>query len=275
MSEIVRHHVIIKSESGGADEPPTLFGNRDFVNSITEEVKANLPVAEQLGPLDGNGTRGLVMFADGQLMDLSTGNVRQGEATDRISKSTGYAYRELQDGHRCQLIEKSAAKLCDFWGEGGSTFESGECDAVLEELRSGSPLYQFMYGLFENDDLAMWLIMQTVRALGGLAFEEFLYMSNSKGQNGKGTWIALLMKLLGSGPGNYFQTLEFAKHFIGTARAGNNPEIAECEDKRVICVNETSDMQHKDRVLNVELIKQLSAGLDAPITAMGKYRDPP
>ena len=33
-------------------------------------------------------------------------------------------------------------------------------------------------------------------------------------------------------------------------------------------------MQQKARVLNVELIKQLCAGSDAPITAMGKYRDP-
>ena len=127
-------------------------------------------------------------------------------------------------------------------------------------LRQQSPWYQFVYGLFENDDLAVWLIKQTVRALGGLAFEEFLYMSNSKGQNGKGTWIALLMKLLGTGPSNYFQSLEFSKHFIGTAKAGNNQEVAECEGKRVICVNETSGMQQKDRVLNVELIKQHCTG---------------
>ena len=82
------------------------------------------------------------------------------------------------------------------------------------------------------------------------------------------------MKLQGTGPSNYFQTLEFAKHFIGTAKAGNNPEIAETEGKRVICVNETSDMQQEDRVLNVELIKQLCAGSDAPITAIGEIQRP-
>ena len=273
VSEILRRHVIIKTDRG-ADEPPTLFGNRDFINSITEEVKTNLPLSSELGPLDGNNTRGLVMFSDGLLLDLSTGKLRQGEATDRISKSTGYGYQALTNTGVCDLIDKATHKFCTFWDDGGVTFETGECDEVLEALKQGSPLYQFVYGLFENDDLTVWLILQTIRALGGLAFEEFLYMSNSKGQNGKGTWIALLMKLLGTTPANYFQTLEFSKHFIGTAKAGNNPEIAECEGKRVICVNETSDMQQKDRVLNVELIKQLCAGLDAPITAMGKYRDP-
>ena len=273
VSDILRRNVIIKTEMG-ADEPPTLFGNRDFINSITEEVKTNLPLSSELGPLDGNSTRGLVMFSDGLLLDLCTGELRQGEATDRISKSTGYGYQALTNAGLRDLIDRATHNFCTFWEAGGSTFETGECDEILEALKQGSPLYQFVYGLFENDDLAVWLIMQTIRALGGLAFEEFLYMSNSKGQNGKGTWIALLMKLLGTTPANYFQTLEFSKHFIGTAKAGNNPEIAECEGKRVICVNETSDMQQKDRVLNVELIKQLCAGLDAPITAMGKYRDP-
>jgi hypothetical protein len=199
------------------------------------------------------------MFSDGLLLDLCTGELRQGEATDRISKSTGYGYQVLANvsggGGLRDLIDRATHEFCTFWDGGGVTFETGECDELLEALRQGSPLYQFVYGLFENDDLAVWLIMQTIRALGGLAFEEFLYMSNSKGQNGKGTWIALLMKLLGTTPANYVQTLEFSNHFIGTAKAGNNPEIAECEGKRVICVNETSDMQQKDRVLNVELIK--------------------
>ena len=234
-----------------------------------------MPLSSDLGPLDGNNTRGLVLFSDGLVFELATGKLRQGEATDRISKSTGYAYPALTNEQGlCELIDKATHKICTFGEEGGVTFEAGECDEVLEALKQQSPLYQFVYGLFENDDLAVWLVMQTVRALGGLPFEEFLCMSNSKGQNGKGTWITLLMELLGTAPSNYFQTLEFSKHFIGTAKAGNNPEIAECEGKRVICVNETSDMQQKDRVLNVELIKQLCDGLDAPITAMGKYRDP-
>ena len=38
VSEILRKHVVTKTESG-TDEPPTLFGNREFINSITEEVK--------------------------------------------------------------------------------------------------------------------------------------------------------------------------------------------------------------------------------------------
>ena len=55
----------------GTDEPPALFGNREFINSITEEVKINLPLLSDLGPLDGNNTRGLVMFSDGLVFEYS------------------------------------------------------------------------------------------------------------------------------------------------------------------------------------------------------------
>jgi hypothetical protein len=98
--------VIIKTEMG-ADDPPTLFGNRDFINSITEEVKTNLPLSSELGLLDGNNTRGLVMFSDGLLLDLSTGKLRQGEATDRISKSTGYGYQALTNVGVRDLIDRA------------------------------------------------------------------------------------------------------------------------------------------------------------------------
>ncbi len=98
-------------------------------------------------------------------------------------------------------------------------------------------------------------------------------MTNSAGQNGKGMWIRLMMKLLGARSDNYFHTLEFSKHFVGKCKAGNNPEIAECEGKRFVAVNETSEVSDA-RELNVELIKQLAVGGDNPVTAMGKYRDP-
>ena len=134
-------------------------------------------------------------------------------------------------------------------------------------------MYRTFHGLFEDHDLALWLLRQTARAAAGIPFEEFLYMSNSSGQNGKGMWIKLMMKLLGAQHDNYFHTLEFSKHFVGKTRPGNNPEVADCEGKRFVAVNETPDMSDS-RELNVELIKQLAVGGDNPVTAMGKYRDP-
>ena len=114
---------------------------------------------------------------------------------------------------------------------------------------------------------------QTARAAAAIPFEEFIYMTNSDGQNGKGMWIKLMLKLLGQRSDNYFHTLEFSKHFLGKSKAGNNPEVAECEGKRFVAVNETSEVADS-KELNVELLKQLAVGGDNPVTAMGKYRDP-
>ena len=90
-----------------------------------------------------------------------------------------------------------------------------------------SKVLRFFYGLFEDWSLALWLLRQSVRALGGLqGFEEFLFMTNSAGSNGKGTWIALLSKALGGAdPTSYFYTLDFSKHFVGMDAKGNNPEM--------------------------------------------------
>ena len=95
VSELLRRHAIIKTEMG-ADEPPTLFGNREFVNSITEEVETSLPLPSDLGPLDGNNTRGLVLFSDGLVLDLNTrkliqwGSCRQNQQVHWLWVSSAY-----------------------------------------------------------------------------------------------------------------------------------------------------------------------------------------
>jgi phage/plasmid-associated DNA primase len=103
-----------------------------------------------------------------------------------------------------------------------------------------------------------------------------LWLSATSGNNGKGTWIALLMGLLGGSKSDgYFQTLDYGKHFDGTGMAKsniNNPDIAACEGKRFVCVNEGKDDESKN-YLNTILTKRLSSQ-DAPIDAMGKYKDP-
>ena len=91
-----------------------------------------------------------MLFSDGLVLDLNTSKLRQGEAADRISKCTGYGYQALTNADGlCDLIDKATHKFCTFWEDGGVTFETGECDELLEALKEGSPLYQFVYGLFE------------------------------------------------------------------------------------------------------------------------------
>ena len=242
-----------------------------------------------MGLLDGDQTRGLLMFSCGRVMNLMTNEVRFARPEDRISRCTGYRYKEFSDMALQTRACKLAAALQMVWDEGNEDIpaelvtELNSMAGVSEDGKLGSStgssvskVLRFFYGLFEDWSLALWLLRQSVRALGGLqGFEEFLFMTNSSGSNGKGTWIALLSKALGgSDPTSYFYTLDFSKHFVGMDAKGNNPEIAECEGKRFVSVNESPDMGHSNRTLNVDLIKKLSVGSDNPITGMAKYKDP-
>ena len=122
----------------------------------------------------------------------------------------------------------------------------------------------------------MWMICQTTRACGALPkFEEFLWLSATTGNNGKGAWIALLMGILGAQADDYYGKLDFETHFVGGDMAGknvNNPDVAALEGKRFVSVNEAVPSDSK-KPLNVNLIKQL-ASLDEPLNAMAKHKDP-
>ena len=205
-------------------------------------------------------------------------NTEKSVPEDRISKNTGYPFKEFENKPLAKLIQYVTTGANQFWMNGGQDLADSELGEALDKLLdkdTGSPLYWFFYGLFENHDLAMWLLRQSVRTFAGMSFEEFLFMSNSSGSNGKGTWINFLNKLLNCKPDGYFRTLEFSKHFIGTTKSGNNPEVSECEGARACVVNESpADVGTASRTLNVELIKQLACGGDNPMTAMGKYKDP-
>ena len=208
--------------------------------------------------------------------------------SDRISRCTGYSYKEFEDtGLRMKAL-KLVEALQKAWEEGKDDIpeelleDMSAMAGVGEDGKLGaaglvhSKVLRFFYGLVEDWNMAIWLLRQTVRVLGGLpGYEEFLFMTNSEGSNGKGTWIALLSKTLGgSDPTSYFYTLDFSKHFVGMDAKGNNPEIAECEGRRFVSVNEAPDMTIHKRTLNVDLIKKLSVGSDNPITGMAKYKDP-
>ena len=97
------------------------------------------------------------MFADGQLLELATGQLRPGEASDRISKCTGYVYPMLADAKLRGLITRATGRMCEFWECGGTPFETAERVDILDELRAKTRIYACVSGLFENDGLAMWL----------------------------------------------------------------------------------------------------------------------
>ena len=264
-------------QAGTFSEPPSIFGDSGFLSAVCNEVKSGLPISAEFGILDDEPSRYKLLFSCGTLLDLRSGELRKATTQDRLSKHTGYKFPIFANEQLKLQINHVVGMLNSFWEDGAGNFtpvcDKPELLEKLEELQKVSKAYSFYYGLVEDHDLALWMMRQTARAVAAVPFEEFLYMTNAKGSNGKGCFIKMLQKILGIGHDNYAHTLEFSKHFIGRTRPGNNPEVADCEGKRFVAVNESPDLQTSGE-LNVELIKQLVAGNDNPVTAMGKYRDP-
>jgi phage/plasmid-associated DNA primase len=134
-----------------------------------------------------------------------------------------------------------------------------------------SALYRIFFGFFEDHNVSLWLLKQSVRAVAGHpGYEEVLFLVDGRGSNGKGAWLAIMKAVLGIDNG-YYGTLEYEKHLIGlgmSAKNVNNPGIAELAGKRFVAVNESPES------CAVTLIKRLASGGDDPILATAKYKDP-
>ena len=254
---------------------PSTYGNKHFITPVVDLLKNHLPKATEMPDLDGDNSRGLLRFQCGTVLDFRTGTVRPAVPGDRISLCTGYRYQAFHDVDF--TVRDALRELNGFWRDGGTELPRIFYKAKLEKLLKHSRLYQVIYQLFEDDDVAMWLLRQSARAVAALpGFEEFIFMTDSRGSNGKGTWTALMKAALGVKNG-YYGTLTFEKHFLGTGVAkagGNDPDLAGCEGKRFVVVNEGPDMEDSKQKLNVSLIKRLTCGSDDPINATAKYKDP-
>ena len=109
-------------------------------------------------------------------------------------------------------------------------------EQMLKELRESKPrsLYSVIWGIFENDDVAIWMIRQCCRGVAGFAIlEEFTTLFyDDRGMNGKGTILNLLRLALG----DYYTTCVYKALCITTA--GNNDRLAACRGKRMISRSE-------------------------------------
>lgn len=256
---------------------PTLYGNEHFFKPVCNIVKSYLPRAAELPALDGDTTRFLLRFACGNVLDFRTGQVRPCKPEDRISMSTGYrfpAFNACPD-HK-QMISNLLHKTVQFWKQGGTDLYESDFLWLFDAVLAFSLFLQLFYGLTGDWNIAMWMVCQTVRAAAAIPkFEEFVWFSASRGNNGKGTWIALFMGLLGMEKDGYFGKLDFETHFVGKGMRGknvNNPDIAAIQGKRFVCVNEAAQSSSCEP-LNVNLTKQL-ASLDDLMQAAAKYKDP-
>ena len=110
-----------------------VYGNKDFLQKVVDLVKAKLPHAADLPPLDGDASRYLLRFSDGNVLDFKSGMLRECKAEDRISLSTGFVFQDWLSpiaGYVKSLLDD----LNNFWVGGGKTVYGTDLEKRLDKL---------------------------------------------------------------------------------------------------------------------------------------------
>jgi len=248
-----------------------LAGNAMFQNPIIEALKVKLPAAtdQGVGPLHGDATRGLLRFDDGMVVDFRTGAAFPCEPKHRVGYSTKCLWRSFEGDER-KAIEAIVARFEVQVSRGQQSIKGSALEQMLSELRRARPtsLYAILWGVFEDDDVAVWVLRQCCRGVAGFEIlEEFLMFYDERGQNGKGTILTLLRLALGE----YYTTCTYKA--LADSPSGNNDRLAKCQGKRVISCNEAFKKQDVSLEFDASVIKTL-IGLDDPIETMQKYKAP-
>jgi len=262
----------IERQSPG-DGIGALAGNSGFQNPIIEALKVKLPCATDplIGVLHGDSTRGLLRFDDGMVVDFNLAKVFPCRPCHRIGFSTKCNWKAFSGGgDERGAIESVITAFEVHITSGGQSVKGTSTQAMLTDMRTARPgsLYAVFWGIFEDDDVAIWVLRQCCRGLAGLEIlEEFILFYDERGQNGKGTILTLLRLALG----DYYTTCVYKA--LSESPAGNNDRLAKCQGKRVISCNEAFNKKDANLEFDATIIKTL-IGLDDPIETMAKYKAP-
>ena len=251
----------------------SMFGTDRFLNPVIEMTKALMPIQSDvgIGELDAERSRGKLRFSCGTVVDFATDEVRAGRPEDRITFSTGYAFQEYK-GQDANIIKAIVKDFSKHVADGGTSLVETTLGKNLNYYLKKEPkgLYATIYMLFECHDTAMWILRQLCRGLSGFRLlEEFLFLYDERGTNGKGTLLMLLRSALGM----YYTTMPYKGGILDTSSGGNNPRLDKARGRRLVSSNETFASGDKNVTFNPQIMKQL-IGLDDPMETMGKYKAP-
>jgi len=193
-----------------------------FINSTIEQLK--LPYYKDIDSKINN----INLFAfNNAVYDFTTNTYRLINKDDYIIKTTGYDLKY-------KVINNKIVPTVD--------------NKIKEELK------QFIYSLFESDELVDYWLNITAQSLFGNDTEQKFYIFSGKGSNGK----SLTQKLICSALGQYYKSV--SNNFLAGSikKGGADPELASCVGTRYLSVSEPDDTEGKK--FNVSNLKNWSGG---------------
>ena len=252
---------IWRSKRDDEIELPEPLDDITFCNKIADIVLSNLSDAAELCPvaeLDGDHTRGKILFNDGSLFDFETGDVRRALPADRMGHTAGCPYKECEvaDGVR-DLLASTFADLKTFYIEEGDKALADTNAGLkiidnLRQLEGKSKLLRVLIQFCGDWDTVFYFLRTVARcAVGEPRFCEFLYIFGP-GSSGKDVVMGIFLHFFGSKDGNYGVVV--GGHWIVDGKKqkeGAEPFLANTRGKRFVWASEIP----KHENLQLDMIK--------------------
>ena len=261
---------LVRPAHKGPFTPPEPLNDSCWSKSLVDEVLGLLS-GQTLPALDGDRTRGKVLYSDGVVVDFATGEQRRAQPGDRMclhaeaSSETWEPPVETGIFGKVEEFLKTRTKTLEESREGRAVVDA------FEELKPHSRLLKLLrlYGSWLQVLYILRLFARAIVALERLC--ELLYL-HGPGSSGKDVLMLLLLRFLGYEPCNY-GLLVSGRYFVAGARCGKesaSPQLDQMRGKRFIWGSEVPE--HDD--LDTDFLKALCEQGGAPLTGRGLYRNP-
>ena len=261
---------LTRPAQAGHFTPPEPLNDSCWTKSLVDEVLGLLS-GQTMAPLDGDRTRGKVLYSDGVVVDFATGERRLAQPSDRMSlhaEATSATWVPPVDAGIFLKVEaflKTGAKTLERNQEGRAVIEA------FEELKSHSALLRLLrkYGSWLQVLYILRLFSRMVAALERLC--ELLYL-HGPGSSGKDVLMLIPFRFLGYEPQHYGLFVS-GRYFVAGAKSGKesaSPQLDQMRGKRFIWGFEVPEYDD----LDTDFLKALCEQGGAPLMGRGLHRNP-
>ena len=274
LSFIVRPVCRPRWDRGDLADPPPPLNDGKFACSLDASVLGLLSAEPPMAQLDGEHSRGKLLFKCGTVVDFINKSEHRATPEDRLGHRMGCTAKTFVPADPAHNdIFEMLVEWCKQDEPLAATNLGVRIVDMLREIQKECDVLELMINFANDWEKVIWLLRAICRmSTGNPRICEFLYMFGG-GSSGKDVIMLLLLHFFGEHQDNYGCMLngDFLVDNGGkSSKEGPSPFLAGTQGKRFVWVSEVP--QHKN--LQVNLIKQYCEMNGAPITARKLYKAP-
>ena len=272
LAEIVKPSVRPRWARGASPDPPQPLNDGKFAGSLCELVLGILSKDPPMPPLDGDHSRGKLLFRCGTVLNFESNTARQATPEDRLGHCTACTYAEWQPPEPTPIFEDILAWIALGQAELKDSNIGLRVQEEMSKLSKDIGVLKALSDFAGSWEAVIWLLRTVARmATGNPRICEFLYLFGP-GSSGKDVAMLIILAFFGAKEENYGCVLNgsFLVESGKSSKESASPFAASTIGKRFVWASEVP----KHENLQVEFIKQFAEQSGAPMTARKLYKAP-